>query len=329
MSRWIAATLALALSAVFVPQEAPASTSDPLAVFRQAIAQFGPSTAHLHRPKHHAAKAVSAYAAAPTTVPSLRSEVNPLPPAPPPAPPITDRVEPDPTQPRAPRQFKSDDKTAVDAETKVVPEPRLRPEKPPLEVASLPPAAQDAGVPMNEGTLPALAALGADARPLDAIEEGPCTVLDPVAVASLGDGAIALTAKAVLDQRMAETVARWVRDDLEPAALSILDDRLTGLRVIDSYDCRGVNGIAGAKLSQHGFANAIDVAGFRIGDRWIAVGGDKKDAIDDARFLDAARYSACRRFMTVLGPGADVHHSNHFHLDLGPHGKTGTYKICW
>jgi hypothetical protein len=247
---------------------------------------------------------------------------------PPGSPPIANKIEPDPTQPPEVPQAKSDEKAAVDAEMKAVPEPRLRPEKPPVQMASLPPAAPDAGVPMSGGILPALTALGADAKPLDPIEHGPCTVLDPVAVASLGDGAVALSAKAVLNQRMAETVARWVREDLQPAALSILAERLTGLRVIDSYDCRGVNGIAGARLSQHGFANAIDVAGFRIGDRWIAVGGDKKDQIDDARFLDAVRYSACARFMTVIGPGLDVHHSNHFHLDLGPHGKNGTIKFC-
>ena len=181
---------------------------------------------------------------------------------------------------------------------------------------------------MGAGTRAALAALGADAKPLDAIEAGPCTVLDPVAVASLGDGAVALTEKAVLNQRMAETVARWVRDDLEPAAVNILGEKLTALRIINSYDCRGVNGIVGANLSQHGFANAIDVAAFKMGNRWIVVGGDKKDKVDDARFLDAARYSGCARFMTVIGPGLDLHHRNHFHLDLRPRGKKGTSKFC-
>jgi len=180
-------------------------------------------------------------------------------------------------KPGQPPPIKPDEKMAVGAVLEPVPEPRLRPEKPPLQVASLPPpAAMDAGIPIGAGTLAALAALGADAKPLDAIEAGPCTVLDPVAVASLGDGAVALTEKAVLNQRMAETVARWVRDDLEPAALSILGEKLTALRIIDSYHCRGVNGIVGANLSQHGFANAIDVAAFKMGKRWIVVGGDTR-----------------------------------------------------
>ena len=208
------------------------------------------------------------------------------------------------------------------------PEPRPRPEKPPLQVAALSPAALDAGIPMGAGTRATFAALGADAKPLDAIEAGPCTVLDPVAVASLGDGAVALTKRPCSISGWRRRSQRWVRDDLEPAALNILGEKLTALRIIDEYDCRGVNGIVGANLSQHGFANAIDVAAFKMGNRWIVVGGDKKDRVDDARFLDAARYSGCARFMTVIGPGLDLHHRNHFHLDLRPRGKKGTSKFC-
>ena len=152
-------------------------------------------------------------------------------------------------------------------------------------------------------------------------------MLDPVAVASLESGAVSLSSKATLNERMAETVAKWVHEDVMPAAHDILAGELTGLRVVDSYSCRGRDNIAGAKLSEHGFANAIDIAAFRVGKRWIEVGGDKHNAVDDARFLDTVRHAACRRFTTVLGPG-EPYHDSHFHLDLGRHGKSGKYTIC-
>ena len=39
---------------------------------------------------------------------------------------------------------------------------------------------------------------------------------------------------------------------------------------------------------------------------------------------------ACQYFTTVLGPGADVFHYNHIHLDLANHGSTdtGPRRIC-
>ena len=191
--------------------------------------------------------------------------------------------------------------------------------------ALTPPSGERDEKPATGGS--ALAALGVKSIPLDPIEQGACTVLDPVSVASLESGAVALSGKATLNERMAETVAKWVHEEVMPAAHDILAGELTGLRVVDSYSCRGRDNIAGAKLSEHGFANAIDIAAFRVGKRWIDVGGDKHNAVDDARFLDTVRHAACRRFTTVLGPG-EPYHDNHFHLDLGRHGKSGKYTIC-
>jgi hypothetical protein len=177
------------------------------------------------------------------------------------------------------------------------------------------------------GAFGALAALGVKSIPLDPIQEGKCTVLDPVSVASLESGAVPLTSKAILNDRMAETFARWVHDDVMPAAQDVLKGQLTGIRVIGSYSCRGRYDLPVAKMSEHGFANAIDLAAFRVDKRWIEVGGDKHNAADDARFLDTIRHAACRRFTTVLGPGQPLH-DTHFHLDLERRGKTGRYTIC-
>jgi hypothetical protein len=38
------------------------------------------------------------------------------------------------------------------------------------------------------------------------------------------------------------------------------------------------------------------------------------------------RASACERFTTVLGPGADAHHDGHIHLDIAE--RRQGYRIC-
>ena len=37
---------------------------------------------------------------------------------------------------------------------------------------------------------------------------------------------------------------------------------------------------------------------------------------DERGFLRVVRSEACGDFSTVLGPGSDSHHRDHFHLDL-------------
>ncbi len=47
-----------------------------------------------------------------------------------------------------------------------------------------------------------------------------------------------------------------------------------------------------------------------------------------ARFLVTVHKAACSLFSTVLGPDANAAHHDHFHLDLGCHGKDCKYLIC-
>ncbi|HZP19589.1 MAG TPA: extensin family protein [Bauldia sp.] len=199
--------------------------------------------------------------------------------------------------------------------------PRVKP-KVPVKVASLPPPKGDS-VPQPGG---ALAALGVISTPLAPIAEGDCGMPDPVAIASLDEGDVDFTTKAILNQRTAGVVALWVDNDVRPAAQSVLSGELTGLRIAASYDCRSRDNIQGARLSEHAFGNAIDISAFRVGKRWIEV-GNKANSADDERFLQTVRLAACKRFTTVLGPG-EPYHDTHFHLDIGKHGKTGKFRIC-
>jgi hypothetical protein len=171
----------------------------------------------------------------------------------------------------------------------------------------------------------ALAALGVEATPMAKVDEGACGIAQPVAVASLEGGAVDFSTKAIIECNLAETLANWIRDEVQPEARGILGGKVTGLRIAASYTCRPRNGVAGAKLSEHGKGNAIDIAAFNVSGRgWITVGGAHHG--DEARFLREVRAAACSPFTTVLGPGSDSYHSDHFHLDLAKRRTAGPSK---
>jgi hypothetical protein len=99
-----------------------------------------------------------------------------------------------------------------------------------------------------------------------------------------------------------------------------------------SYSCRGMNGQMGAKISEHAFGNALDIGGFRLADgRKITVVHDWTRGDEQTQaFLRDVHAGACSTFTTVLGPGANVFHYNHIHVDLAMHGNssTGLRRIC-
>ncbi len=77
------------------------------------------------------------------------------------------------------------------------------------------------------------------------------------------------------------------------------------------------NNVRGAKMSEHGFGNAIDIAAFTLEDgRKVSVLHDYYGSAASQRFLRQVRGEACGEFATVLGPGTDANHRDHIHLDL-------------
>jgi hypothetical protein len=176
-----------------------------------------------------------------------------------------------------------------------------------------------AALPRAKGVDPAkvcggkLATLGIALEPLEPIKVDICSVAAPVSVTSFGNRTIQLTEQAVLNCAMAEKLALWLRDSVDPAAERILGGRLAGLRLKGSYKCRSVNWDDDQRMSQHAFGNAIDITAFQIGDQWITVG---QAAGKQEEFLNAVRNSACDHFTTVLGPGSNANHADHLHVDL-------------
>jgi hypothetical protein len=163
------------------------------------------------------------------------------------------------------------------------------------------------------------------AHPLPPINSGQCTADDVVRLESVigKEGQrITLAPAATLRCPMAESVVHWVRDEVAPTALDF-GAALKSLFVDTSFECRSRNHVAGAKLSEHGHANAIDLRGFLLANGRTVVLTD--DAVNkEAR--ERLRQTACTRFTTVLGPGSDGYHENHIHLDVVE--RRGGYRIC-
>lgn len=180
--------------------------------------------------------------------------------------------------------------------------------------------------------LPRLASLGSHFEGLDSIREGACGILAPIRLAAIGSGdaRVTLMPAATLDCRVGDALARWMEEVVQPAAQEHFGARVSAVRVAASYHCRTRDNIKGAPLSEHAFGNAIDISGFRVGEgkaaKWIQVGPRGNAEAADTKFLAAIRADACGPFTTVLGPGSDAFHEEHFHLDLAERSKRGKSK---
>ena len=167
----------------------------------------------------------------------------------------------------------------------------------------------------HEACLARLAQLGIRFEVLPAIEEGACHAARPLRVSGLPNG-VELSPPATTLCPVAEALGRWTRESVGAEAERHLGHNLARVMNGTSYECRGQNRQDGAKLSEHAFANALDIMGFGFAGRGtISVAGQVADTAE-GRFLAAVRASACAHFMTVLGPGTDAAHADHLHLDL-------------
>ena len=117
---------------------------------------------------------------------------------------------------------------------------------------------------------------------------------------------------------VAEALARWTSEAVLPEADRLLGHPLKTLLIGTSYECRAENRQAGAKLSEHAFANAVDITGFGFEKRASIAIAPRSDETPEALFQAVVRAKACAHFSTVLGPGSDAAHANHLHLDLRP-----------
>ncbi len=116
--------------------------------------------------------------------------------------------------------------------------------------------------------------------------------------------------------RLARALRRFDQTIVQPAAERHFGQPVVRLDERGVRNCRPVDGYD-ALLSEHAFANGIDVAGFVLRDGTVVdvTAGGGADA--RAAFIREVTASACDVFRTVLGPGFDASHETHLHLDTG------------
>jgi hypothetical protein len=118
---------------------------------------------------------------------------------------------------------------------------------------------------------------------------------------------------------LAKAFVQWTQQSVQQAAQARFGSYVQKMESYGSFACRPVNNVAGNALSEHGRANAIDIAAFVLANgRRITVKEDWNGPDDKARaFLRDLHAAACRRFNVVLGPDANAYHHDHFHFDMG------------
>jgi hypothetical protein len=165
----------------------------------------------------------------------------------------------------------------------------------------------------------------AKAEPIADFSEGNgCGVSDGYKVFAIAD--VAFSEPAIITCNVANTFNGWLKNSVQPNAQTIYGERVVAVKVAASYACRPRNNVHGAKLSEHGMGNAIDIAGFTLASgKEVTVATDYYGDSNNRNFLRAVRSDACGPFHTVLGPGSDEAHKDHIHLDLQRERSGGPY----
>lgn len=172
-----------------------------------------------------------------------------------------------------------------------------------------------------------LDALGVTFRDLPAVQDGGgCGIDYPVEVTGL-PGGVELKPAATLNCEMAKTFARWTKEELTPAARLRYFSGIQTIHQGSSYSCRTIGNRRGGTLSEHAKGNALDIMYITLKNgRDIDVRRPGLFAFRQRSLLNSVRGDACDYFTTVLGPGYNRDHKDHFHFDLKQ--RRNGYRAC-
>lgn len=153
--------------------------------------------------------------------------------------------------------------------------------------------------------------------PIDDPSNG-CRIAHPVLVEELGGG-VALEPPALLTCPMAAAMAEFLHDVVVPSAERHFGAAPVKVVQMSAYVCRTRHG--SDTVSEHALGNALDWGAVSLEDgETIEVRDHGPDEAPRQDFLDEVREAACGPFATVLGPGTDADHADHFHFDLAERG---------
>ncbi len=155
---------------------------------------------------------------------------------------------------------------------------------------------------------------------------GDCGITHPVEVSRLGGG-VKMQPAATLTCEMAETVARWSKKELVPAARLRYFSGIDTIHQASSYSCRWIKGRTGGTLSEHGKGQALDIAQITLNNgKDIVIRKKAFWKFREKGLLQSVRSDGCDYFSTVLGPGYDADHKDHFHFDIKE--RRSGYRSC-
>lgn len=118
----------------------------------------------------------------------------------------------------------------------------------------------------------------------------------------------------------------WVDQSVVPNLKQLgTNIKLKNIRQASSYVCRRRNNLPTGKLSEHAKGAAIDIRGFDFQTRKALIIKPRKGT-KEAIFQRTIRDAACGAFTTVLGPGSDAYHDDHFHFDIAQ--RKNNYRYC-
>jgi hypothetical protein len=157
--------------------------------------------------------------------------------------------------------------------------------------------------------------LGVTYRDLAPINEGgSCQIDYPVQVSGLS-GNIRMSPAATLSCDMAAAFASWTKNELAPAARWRFMSGVDTIHQGSSYSCRRIAGTS--TPSEHSRGNALDVMRIALNNgRDIDVRKPGWFAFRQRSLLNNVRAGGCQYFTTVLGPGYNADHADHFHFDI-------------
>lgn len=320
------------IAAALIPQTAPAMAQDWLKPLENMVEDLMPAEPQV-RP-------AAAQNPPPVPPPVPRPRPPSLPDAPavaapevPPPPPETPAIAPTDPRPTAPNPVEPEPEATAPVEPGPESGPSASPESEPEVTPAMEPQAARPAEPdrIYQAACPAVLAGLVEAEMAPPLSEGICGEQSPLIVTGVlvRGRMVPLSSPATTNCQMASALPDWA-ETVDGYASAMLESPLAAINTGTSYMCRNRNNGATGFISEHGFANAVDVTGFTLEDgRTIEVESNWLPATEPAgRLLRLAHDAACGDFTTVLGPEANAEHEDHLHLDLGCHGRSCRALMC-
>ena len=137
-------------------------------------------------------------------------------------------------------------------------------------------------------------------------EGGECGAPAPMRLVSVGKNPqVSFSPPPILTCDMIAQLHKWVQRDVQPLARKFLAAPVVRIETMSSYSCRNAYGRAHGRLSEHGRANALDIASFvtALGQSALVISDWGPTAREIAAAAAAASKAAAQQASTVAGAG--------------------------